>query len=50
MTYDPRCYELAEVFLLDKPSINTEENRHMLAILIQQAIEDFIEIAGAQEK
>jgi len=45
MTYDRECYDLAVTFLSDEPSIDTGENRHTLAMLIQQAIEDFIEIA-----
>jgi len=43
--YDSKCYDLAEAFLSDEPEVNTAENRHVLAQLIQQAIEDFIEIA-----
>ena len=48
MTYDRKCYDLAEEFLADDPALNTAENRHALASLIQQAIEDFIELAREQ--
>lgn len=42
MSFDPRCYELAELFLSDEPAINTSEKRDELAQIIQDAIEDFI--------
>lgn len=41
MSYDQKCYDLAEVFLSDYPEKNTPENRNQLAQDIQQAIEDF---------
>lgn len=42
MSYDSRCYDLAETFLEDEPTINTEANRAELAQLIQTTIEDHI--------
>jgi hypothetical protein len=41
-TYDPKSYDLAEFFLEDEPTLNTDANRHELAIEIQTAIESFI--------
>ena len=41
--YDPKCYRLAERFLQDEPTLNTEELRDALAFEIQCSIEDFIE-------
>lgn len=43
VTYDAACYDLAERFLADVPTINTDDNRHELAGNIQRTIEDFIE-------
>lgn len=44
MTYDEKCYELAEAFLSDQPlaGFNTESRRDKLAQEIQRTIEDFI--------
>ena len=42
MSFDPRCYDLAELFLSDEPAINTREKRDELAQIIQDAVEDFI--------
>ncbi len=45
MTYDPRCYDLACVFLEDgtpPSSIATEARKDELAQLIQATIEDYI--------
>jgi hypothetical protein len=42
MTFDPRCFELAEMFLEDAPSINSTAHRRELAALIQQTVEDYI--------
>jgi hypothetical protein len=44
MSYDEKCYELAEAFLDDPDTqhINTESNREKLAQDIQDAIEQFI--------
>jgi hypothetical protein len=39
-TYDPRCYDLAAIFLGDEPEIHTKEHIHALALEIQQCIED----------
>jgi hypothetical protein len=38
-TFDPKCYELAAVFLADEPELNTEAARITLAAEIQQCIE-----------
>ncbi len=39
--YDPRCYDLASVFLEDEPA-TTETHAQDLAAHIQQAVEDWI--------
>lgn len=41
-TYDPKCYDLAALFLGDEPALHTGENMDQLAHLIQQTIEDYI--------
>lgn len=42
--YDPRSYELAEYFLKNEPGQhNTIRNQQELALVIQQAIEDYLE-------
>lgn len=41
-TYDPRCFELAEMFLEDEKGLNNEHAAHLLALEIQQVIEDEI--------
>jgi hypothetical protein len=41
--YDTKCHDLAEAFLEYEPLLNNERHRHLLATLIQQTIEDFIE-------
>jgi hypothetical protein len=45
ISYDSRCYDLAEVFLSDPDDkdINTDVHRHHLAQVIQAAIEIEIE-------
>lgn len=43
MSYDPRCYDLAVLFLSDNPEKDTEANRDELAQHIQTEIEDWIE-------
>lgn len=43
VTYDPKCHELAVHFLSERSSYDTEEHRHVLASLIQLAIEDYID-------
>jgi hypothetical protein len=45
MTYDQKCYDLAEAFLLDEPQLSTSADRDALAQAIQSAIEDWIESA-----
>jgi hypothetical protein len=42
MAYDSRCYDLAEIFLLDEPELASEVNTKELAQAIQDAIENFI--------
>ena len=46
ISYDSKCYELAEEFLSNDPltttKFNTEQNRHLLVQEIQQTIEDFL--------
>lgn len=39
MSYDQKCYDLAEAFLEDEPELNTEKNRDELAQAIQDVIE-----------
>ena len=43
MSYDPRCYNLAVLFLSDSPEKDTEANRDKLAQHIQTEIEGWIE-------
>jgi hypothetical protein len=43
MSHDVKCYELAEAFLSEEPSINSPANCSKLADQIQGVIEDFIE-------
>lgn len=43
MSYDSRCYDLAEAFLSDSPEKDTEANRAALAQHIQDEIEGWIE-------
>lgn len=38
-TFDPKCFQLAEQFLADDPSMNTEAAKATLARAIQDAIE-----------
>lgn len=42
MTFDPRCYDLAALFLSDEGALNTEAARTTLAQAIQQAVQDEI--------
>lgn len=43
-TYDPASYELAEHFLQDEKNETSHKSRcHELALVIQQAVEDFCE-------
>ena len=41
-SYDSKCLELAKVFLSDENELNTEKMAHLLALEIQQCIEDEI--------
>lgn len=41
-SYDSRCYDLAEIFLSDEPTLNVPRHFHELAQDIQIAIEDYI--------
>lgn len=43
MSYDRKCYELADDFLDDYPEIKSPQNLDGLAQEIQDAIENFIE-------
>jgi hypothetical protein len=43
MTIDPKVYDLAEAFLADEPSLNTEAAKVTLAYAIQRAAEDELE-------
>ena len=43
MTLDTKCFELAEHFLQDEPSLNTKAAKYTLAFAIQDAIENEIE-------
>ena len=46
-TYDPRCYDLAEIFLSNEPATSEREKRTKdLAQHIQNAIEDWSPILG----
>lgn len=40
--FDPKCLDLAEVFLEDEPAINTDRTCDELALEIQRCIENFI--------
>lgn len=42
-SYDPKCYQLAEDFLSEVPSLNNPISKGFLASAIQGVIEDFIE-------
>lgn len=42
-TFDPRCHDLATLFLSDHPALNTEAAKVTLASAIQQVIEDEID-------
>jgi hypothetical protein len=39
---DPRCLELAQVFLSDEPRLSSDINTHELAQAIQDAIENWL--------
>ena len=42
MSFDPKCYEIAECFLEDTPRLYNDKVRAKLAQTIQDVIEDFI--------
>ena len=42
MSYDPKCEELASVFLEDHPDLNTPSFLKDLSQTIQDAIEDWL--------
>lgn len=42
-TCDPKCFELAELFLSDHSALNTDAAKITLALEIQQCIENEIE-------
>lgn len=42
MTYDTKCFDLAEAFLEDQPHLATEKRTDRLAARIQEAIEEWI--------
>jgi len=42
ISYDSRCYDLAEIFLSDEPGMNTPHHAHEMAQDIQIAIEDYL--------
>lgn len=44
MSYDQKCYDLAEAFLQDEPTVNTDVSRHVLA---QAKIEEAFAHLGA---
>lgn len=47
LSFDQRCYDLAEVFLSDEADLNHPANRNRLAQHIQHAIESWIADANA---
>jgi hypothetical protein len=42
MAYDTKCFDLAEAFLEDEPTLQTENKKKALAQTIQTAIEEWI--------
>ena len=48
VTYDPRCYDLAELFLEDEKHLGSEDNIEELAAVIQTTIENFIYYKNAE--
>jgi hypothetical protein len=48
-TFDPRCYDLAELFLEDEHQLGTEANCTELAADIQRCVEDFIAARLAEQ-
>lgn len=49
MSYDSRCYDLAELFLSDSARINDEPHRRALAQHIQTTVENWIEGAEIEK-
>ena len=47
--FDPKCLDLAEVFLEDEPAINTDRTCDELALEIQLTIENFIAAKIAEQ-
>lgn len=47
MTYDSKCFELAEHFLQDAPDLRDRQDK--LAGVIQRAIEDWIDSERAED-
>ena len=45
LTFDPKCYELAEAFLEDETGMGSEADLNNLASEIQNTIENWIERA-----
>lgn len=45
MSYDPKCYELAEYFLDDDDPMPATSNANELAQLIQATIEDYLHVS-----
>jgi hypothetical protein len=43
MSYDPKCVDLAEAFLMDHPELDGEKHIPLLAQEIQDAIENYLE-------
>jgi hypothetical protein len=43
ISYDSRCYDLAEIFLEDEPNLNTDQHKRELAGRIQETIESEIQ-------
>ncbi len=43
MTYDPKCWDVADAFLADEPRLATPEHTDKLAQRLQDTIEGYIE-------
>lgn len=50
MTFDPKCYELAEHFLSDEPAFNLKANKEELAGEIQAAVENWLDMARGKDR
>lgn len=44
MSFDAKCYDLAEAFLEDTPHLWTDKRAKELAQIIQDAVEGYIEL------